>query len=292
MEIRGFHEPGSGTWTYLLADPATGSAAVIDPVWVYDPVSGRTDETFIEDVLAAARAAGWRIEWVLETHAHADHLSAAEAVRHATGARLACGAGITTVQANFARVFNLLPVPDGRVFDRLLREGDVLPLGGLAIRVLETPGHTADSITYHVGDAAFVGDTLFAPRAGTARCDFPGGDAGALYDSVMKLYALPPHTRLFLCHDYPADGEAPLRDVTVAESRAGNVHIRDGVGRAAFVERREARDRTLSLPRLILPSLQVNILGGRVPTAEINGVSYLKIPLNRTIEELISGDEE
>jgi len=292
MEIRGFHEPGSGTWTYLLADPATGAAAVIDPVWVYDPVSGRTDETFIDGVLEAARNAGWRIEWVLETHAHADHLSAAEAVRRATGARLACGAGITTVQANFARVFNLEPAPDGHVFDRLLREGDILALGGLAIRVLETPGHTADSITYHVGDAAFIGDTLFAPRAGTARCDFPGGDAGALYDSVMKLYALPRNTRLFLCHDYPGDGETPVRDVTVAESRAGNAHIRDGVGRAAFVERREARDRTLSLPRLILPSLQVNILGGRVPTAETNGVSYLKIPLNRTIEELISGDEE
>ena len=293
MEIRSFHEPDSGTWTYLLADPDTGATALIDPVWVYDPVSGQTDRSFIDTVLETAQATGWRIEWVLETHAHADHLSAAELVRKATGARLACGAGITAVQHNFARVFNLADLPtDGRQFDRLLREGDELRLGNLRIRVIETPGHTSDSITYLVGDAAFIGDTLFAPHAGSARCDFPGGDAGRLYDSVMKLYALPPQTRLFLCHDYPAEGAQPVSGVTVARSRAENIHIRDGRDKAGFVQQREERDRTLALPRLILPALQVNILGGRAPAAEDNGVSYLKVPLNRTIEELIAGDEE
>lgn len=293
MEIRSFHEPDSGTWTYLLADPDSGAAAVIDPVWVYDPVSGKTDRGFIDEVMQDADAAGWRIEWVLETHAHADHLSAAEVVRAATGARLACGAGITTVQRNFARVFNMSDVPtEGHPFDRLLSEGDELHVGALRVRVLETPGHTSDSITYLVGDAAFIGDTLFAPDAGTARCDFPGGDAGRLYDSVMKLYDLPPQTRLFLCHDYPAEGAQPVCGVTVARSRAENIHIRDGRDRADFVAQREARDRTLALPRLILPALQVNILGGRAPAAENNGVSYLKIPLNRTIEELIAGEEE
>ena len=293
MEIRSFHEPDTGTWTYLLADPDTGAAAVIDPVWVYDPVGGQTDSDFIDTVLESARANGWRIEWVLETHAHADHLSAAERVCSATGASLACGAGITSVQRNFARVFNLPDLPtDGRQFDRLLREGDTLQLGGLRIRVIETPGHTRDSITYLVGDAAFIGDTLFAPGAGTARCDFPGGDAGLLYDSVMKLYDLPPQTRLFLCHDYPAEGAQAVCGVTVARSRAENIHIRDGVDKAGFVAQREARDETLGLPRLILPALQVNILGGGAPAPEDNGVSYLKIPLNRTIEELIAGDEE
>ncbi|MEJ2382982.1 MAG: MBL fold metallo-hydrolase [Xanthomonadales bacterium] len=293
MDIRSFHEPDSGTWTYLLADPETGAAAVIDPVWVYDPVSGRTDRSFIDTVLHAAAESGWRVEWVLETHAHADHLSAAEVVRAATGARLACGAGITAVQQNFARVFNLGDLPaEGGPFDRLLREGDVVAVGSLRVRVLETPGHTGDGITYLVGDAAFIGDTLFAPHAGTARCDFPGGDAGRLYDSVMKLYDLPPQTRLFLCHDYPADGAQPVCGVTVARSRAENIHIRDGRDKAEFVRQREARDRTLALPRLILPALQVNILGGRAPAPEDNGVSYLKIPLNRTIEELIAGEEE
>ena len=291
MEIRSFHEPDSGTWTYLLADPDSGAAAVIDPVWVYDPVSGRTDHGFIDNVLESAAAAGWRIEWVLETHAHADHLSAAARVRAATGARLACGAGITAVQENFARVFNFAGVPAAKQpFDRLLREGDEVSLGKLRIAVLDTPGHTSDSITYLVGDAAFVGDTLFAPGAGTARCDFPGGDAGQLYDSVMKLYALPPQTRLFLCHDYPAEVRQAVCGVTVARSRAENIHIRDGREKADFIAQREARDRTLALPRLILPALQVNILGGHAPAAEDNGVSYLKIPFNRTIEELIAGD--
>ena len=291
MEIRSFHEPDSGTWTYLLADPDSGAAAVVDPVWVYDPVSGRTDHGFIDNVLESAAAAGWRIEWVLETHAHADHLSAAARVRAATGARLACGAGITAVQENFARVFNFAGVPAAKQpFDRLLREGDEVSLGKLRIAVLDTPGHTSDSITYLVGDAAFVGDTLFAPGAGTARCDFPGGDAGQLYDSVMKLYALPPQTRLFLCHDYPAEGRQAVCGVTVARSRAENIHIRDGREKADFIAQREARDRTLALPRLILPALQVNILGGHAPAAEDNGVSYLKIPFNRTIEELIAGD--
>jgi glyoxylase-like metal-dependent hydrolase (beta-lactamase superfamily II) len=293
MDIRSFHEPGTGTWTYLLGDPGSGRAAVIDPVWGYDAASGLTDRAFIDEVLAAADREGWRIDWVLETHAHADHLSAACLVRAQTGAKIACGAGITSVQRHFARVFNLPDLAaDGRQFDRLLREGDVVAVGGLEVHVLETPGHTSDSVSYRVGDAVFVGDTLFAPDTGTARCDFPGGDAGRLYDSVMKLYTLPPQTRLFLCHDYPAEDAAPVCGVTVARSRAENIHIRDGRDRADFVAQREARDRTLALPRLILPALQVNIRAGCAPATEDNGVSYLKIPLNRTIEELISGDEE
>jgi glyoxylase-like metal-dependent hydrolase (beta-lactamase superfamily II) len=288
MDIESFHEPDSGTWTHLLSDPATGSAAVIDPVWVYDPVSGRADSRFIDQVLAAASGAGRRIEWVLETHAHADHLTAAKHVQARTGARLACSRGICAVQRNFIRVFNLSDLrPDGSQFDRLLDEGDTLELGELRLEVIATPGHTSDSITYRVGDAAFIGDTLFAPAFGTARCDFPGGDAGALYDSIMRLYRLPAATRLYLCHDYPADGAAPRPFVTVEQSMRDNIHCRSDTTRAEFEAVRSARDAGLALPRLILPSLQVNIRGGEPPPVDSNGAAYLRIPFNRSIEELI-----
>lgn len=293
MHIESFYESESGTWTYLLGDPETKVAAVIDPVWVYDPVSGRADEHFVQGVLDRAAELDWCIEWVLETHAHADHLSAAAWIRRQCGARIACGKGICGVQENFVHVFNMYDVAtDGRQFDRLLQGGDTIALGSLSIEVMETPGHTADSVTYRVADAAFIGDTLFAPTYGTARCDFPGGNAGQLYDSIQSLYDLPGDTRLFLCHDYPKQGQQPVRDITVEESLCCNVHISESTSKASYVEMRERRDKQLGLPRLILPSLQVNILGGDLPEADSNGVVYLRIPFNRSIADLIKGDRK
>lgn len=288
MNITPFYEAETGTWTYLLADPESGQAAVIDPVWVFDPVSGRASRGFIDQVLAQASAEGLEISWVLETHAHADHLSAGALIRAETGARIAIGQGIRAVQDNFKKVYHFEWLrPDGSQFDRLLAEGDTLSVGSLELRVIETPGHTDDSITYLVGDAAFIGDTLFTPGYGTARCDFPGGDAGCLYDSIQKLYALPGNTRLHLCHDYPAEGEAPVHCVTVDESRRANKHVRADTPREEFVAMREARDATLSLPGLILPALQVNVLAGQAPPPDSNGFSYLKLPFNTSLEELL-----
>jgi glyoxylase-like metal-dependent hydrolase (beta-lactamase superfamily II) len=288
LDIQSFYETESGTWTHLVADKSGKAAAVIDPVWVYDPVSGTADGSFIAGVLAAARQAGYRIEWVLETHAHADHLTAADLVRRQTGARIACGHGICEVQKTFAAAFNMQSAAtDGSQFDRLLAEGDAIALGQLEIRVIETPGHTADSVTYLVEEAAFVGDTLFAPAFGTARCDFPGGDPGQLYDSIARIHALPDQTRIHLCHDYPKAGESPVCVVSVAQSRRDNIHVREGTRRADFVAMRRARDAQLGLPRLILPSLQVNILAGAAPDPESNGVSYLRTPFNRPLAKLI-----
>lgn len=288
MEIAPFYESDSGTWTYLLSNPDTQTAAIIDPVWVYDPVSGGVDSTFIDQVLETARRKNLKIAWVLETHAHADHLTAAGEIRRRTGARIACGKGICSVQETFARVFNETDLAtDGRQFDRLLGEGDSIDLGGLEIRVIETPGHTNDSVTYLVEDAAFVGDTLFTPSYGTARCDFPGGDAGQLYDSICRIYQLEDDTRIFLCHDYPKEGEPPSCRITVAESRASNIHIRTGTTREEYVAMRTERDARLGLPRLILPSLQLNIRAGEAPAPDSNGVSYLKTPFNRAISDLI-----
>jgi len=286
--VKPFFEPDSCTWTYLAADPDSRRAALIDPVWVYDPATGQPDRGFLDDVLDAAGAEGWGLDWILETHAHADHLSAAALARQDTGAPVVIGRGIRDVQANFARVFNLPDLStDGSQFDRLVAEGDRLPLGALGIEVMETPGHTNDSVTYRIGDAAFVGDTLFAPAYGTARCDFPGGDAGMLWDSIARIHALPPDTRLFLCHDYPPEDQAPRNEVSVAESRRDNVHLGGDVPRADFVSMREARDATLGMPRLILPALQVNIRAGEAPPPEGNGAAYLKIPFDTTIADLL-----
>jgi glyoxylase-like metal-dependent hydrolase (beta-lactamase superfamily II) len=289
MDIKSFYEPDSGTWTHLLSDPGRKVAAIIDPVWVYDPVSGQTDSTFIENVLETVQAAGHRLEWVLETHAHADHLSAADFLRQQTGARIACSRGICHVQETFAGVFNLSGMAtDGSQFDRLLVEGDTIPLGDLRIDVIETPGHTADSLTYLVNDAAFVGDTLFAPAYGSARCDFPGGDAAQLFESIARIHALPDATRIFLCHDYPKDGNEPVRTVTVAESRRNNIHTGSDTRKEDFVAMRGKRDRQLALPRLILPSLQVNILAGAPPEPDDNGVAYLRTPFNCSLAELVN----
>lgn len=290
LDIRSFYEPDSGTWTHLLGDRTGRVAAVIDPVWVYDPVSGLADTAFIDKILETAREASWRIEWVLETHAHADHLTAADYLRRKAGAKIACGAGIRDVQRAFKKVFGFGDMPtDGSQFDRLLEEGDTVPLGGLDVRVLETPGHTGDSVSYLVEKAAFVGDTLFAPAYGTARCDFPGGDAAKLFDSITRLHSLPDDTRIYLCHDYPKDGQEPICSVTVGESRRTNIHVREGTDRDDFIAMRDQRDAQLGLPRLILPSLQVNILAGAAPPPDRNGVSYLRTPFNRPLGELITG---
>lgn len=293
MDIIPFHEPESGTWTYVLSDKRTQVAAIIDPVWVYDPVSGMTDTEFIDRVLAVVREKGLSLDWVLETHAHADHLTAAAEIRRRTGAQIACGKGICSVQKTFARVFNMVGLAtDGSQFDRLLEEGDCFKLGELEIRIMETPGHTNDSITYVVGDAAFIGDTLFTPSFGTARCDFPGGDAGQLYDSISRIYQLGDDTRLFLCHDYPKGDDQPTCEISVAESRHSNIHFSAETTREDYIAMRTARDAQLGLPRLILPSLQVNIQAGEVPAAEGNGVVYLKTPFNQSLASLLESESK
>ncbi len=290
MEIKSFYELDTGTWTYLLADTESRKAAIIDPVWLYDPISGMADCGFIDRVLDAADEAGFKIEWVLETHAHADHLTGAGQIKERTGAKLACGRGICAVQQAFAPVFNMADfAADGRQFDRLLVEGDIIELGREKVHVMETPGHTGDSVTYLAGDAAFIGDTLFAPSFGTARCDFPGGDASQLFESIQRLYGLPAQTRLFLCHDYPETGKKPVRDITVEESRRNNIHLNLKTDKAAFVSMRTQRDSQLGLPRLILPSLQINIRGGAAPEPDSNGVTYLRMPFNRSMAELMKG---
>lgn len=277
-----FHEP-TFTVSYLVADPKTGQAAVIDSVLDFDPKSGRTRTAAADAILAAAAGAGLRIVWILETHAHADHLTAAQHLKTKTGAQVVIGADIAKVQGVFKDVFNAAEMPtDGRQFDRLVRDGDRLPLGGLEIEVMHTPGHTPACVTYRIGDAAFVGDTLFMPDYGTARADFPGGDARMLYRSIHRVLSLPPATRLFMCHDYKAPGRDRFAwETTVAEERARNVHVHDGVSEDEFVRMREARDRTLDMPVLILPSIQVNMRAGHMPPAESNGTVYLKLPVNR-----------
>ncbi len=284
VEIRAFFDEPTNTVTYLVADPATLQAAVIDPVLDYDHRSGKAQTASADRVLEAARQAGWNIAWILETHAHADHLSAAPYIKRHTGAPIAIGEHIRQVQAIFRPVFNL--DDDARAekdsgFDRLLRDGDTLPLGDLAVHVLHTPGHTPACVSYRVEDAVFVGDTLFMPDYGTARADFPGGDARTLYRSIRRLLALPLPTRLFMCHDYKTPGrEGYAWETTVAQERASNIHIRDGVSEDEFVAMRQQRDATLAAPALLLPSIQVNIRAGCLPTAESNGVRYLKIPLS------------
>lgn len=277
-----FHHPPTGSWTYVVADPATGAAAVVDTVLDYDWRSGRTGTASADAVVAHCRANGLRVHWILETHAHADHLSAAEHLRAALGGQVAIGRGILEVQRTFKRIFGLGAefAADGGDFDRLLADGERLPLGNLEIRVLAVPGHTGDSVAYLVDDAVFVGDTVFMPDSGTARCDFPGGDAAQLFGSVQRLYQLPAATRLFVCHDYPAGRREARCETTVAEQRATNTHIRDGVTGQEFVELRRARDATLDVPNLLVPAVQVNIRAGRLPPAEADGVSYLRVPVN------------
>lgn len=281
--IRSVFDEATNSVTHIVADPSTGAAAIIDPVLDFDPASGAVSTVSARKLIAEAEKEGWTICWVLETHAHADHLSAAHFIREKTGARIAIGEGILEVQKVFGPLFGAEDCEaGGGDFDRLLADGDTLELGTLDIEVIATPGHTPACVTYLVGgEAAFVGDTLFMPDYGTARADFPGGDARELYRSIKRLLALPEATRIFVCHDYPGAGESARCEATVAEHRRGNIHVRDGIAEEEFVARRTARDQTLALPALMLPAVQVNIRAGQLPVAESNGVSYLKIPVNR-----------
>lgn len=280
--VHGFFDPDTWTVTYVVQEPAGQACAIIDSVLDFDPKSGRTRTTSADKVVEFVRSQGLQVHWILETHAHADHLSAAPYLKAQLGGKTAMGAHITAVQKVFKGIFNLGPdfAVDGRQFDHLLSDGETLPLGRLGIRIVSVPGHTPACVAYQVGDAVLVGDTLFMPDVGSARCDFPGGDAKALYASVKKILSLPPETRLFMCHDYPPDGRAVQFETTVAAQRAHNIHLNDSISEAAFVQLRSARDATLAMPVLMLPAVQINIRAGEMPPAEDNGVAYLKIPLN------------
>lgn len=281
-QVHGIFDPATWTITYVVHGGPGTACAIIDSVLDYDPKSGRTRTDSADKVVAYVRDQRLTVEWILETHAHADHLTAAPYLKRALGGRIAIGERITTVQSVFKGVFNLEPAfrLDGSQFDRLLADGERIAIGALELEVMAVPGHTPACMAYRVGDAVFVGDTLFMPDVGTARCDFPGGDAGTLYASIRRLLALPGDTRLFMCHDYPPEGRGVTWQTTVAEQRAKNVHVHDGITAEQFVAMRTARDATLSMPVLILPAVQVNIRAGEMPPAEDNGVVYLKIPVN------------
>ena len=281
--IQSFFDEATFTVTYLVSDPATGKAAIIDSVLDFDPKSGRTSTRSADAVLAAARNQGLTIEWILETHAHADHLSASVHLKERTSANVAIGEHIAKVQNVFRPIFNAKDViGDGAPFDRLFKDGEHFAIGTLDVEVIHTPGHTPACVSYRIGSNVFVGDTLFMPDYGTARADFPGGDAGTLYRSIKRLLALPPQTTLWMCHDYKAPGRDTYAwRTTVADERARNVHVHEGVTEDAFVAMRNARDKTLALPVLILPSVQVNIRAGHMPPPEDDGNTYLKLPVNK-----------
>lgn len=281
-QVHGLFDPATWTMTYVVHSGQGSDCAVIDSVLDYDPKSGRTRHISADKVIDYVRAHGLKVQWILETHAHADHLSAAHYLRTQLGGKIGIGGRITQVQKAFKDIFNLEPEfkQDGSQFDHLFQEGEPIPLGSLTGSVIFVPGHTPACAAYCFGDAVFVGDTLFMPDVGTARCDFPGGDARALYASTRKLLSLPPQTRLFVCHDYPPLDRPVAFETTVAEQRAKNIHVRDGVSEDHFVAMRTRRDATLEMPTLILPSVQINIRAGEFPPNEDNGVAYLKIPLN------------
>jgi glyoxylase-like metal-dependent hydrolase (beta-lactamase superfamily II) len=280
-EVRPFLHRPTGTWSYVVSDPQTRHAAIVDPVLDFDMKSGRTSTESGDAMIAFVRERELTVAWILETHAHADHLSSAPYVQAAVGGKIAIGAGIRAVQRTFRDVFNLGAdfATDGRQFDRLFADDEEFEIGSLAARAIPTPGHTSDSLSYLVGDAVFAGDSIFMPDSGTARCDFPGGDAKLLYASIQRLYALPPDTRVFVCHDYGPGGREIACETTIAAERAGNIHVRDGTTEAEFVAMRTKRDAGLEVPSLLYPSVQVNIRAGRPPPAEGNGRRYLKLPL-------------
>lgn len=280
--IQAFFDAETWTVSYVLSDPATGSAAVIDPVLGYDFKSGRMHTRAADQVLAYLVAADLKVQWILETHAHADHLSAARYLQKAVGGKIAIGENIRQVQAVFKKLFNLERtfLPDGSQFDHLFKDGERFGIGQLEVTALLVPGHTPADMAYAVEDVVFVGDTLFMPDVGTARADFPGGDAHQLYRSIRRLLELPRETTMFVCHDYPPQARKPAWETTVGEQREKNIHVHDGVAEDAFVRMRTARDATLEMPTLILPSLQVNVRAGELPPPDDNGVSYLRIPLN------------
>ena len=281
-QVKAFFDPATWTVSYVVFDAPGGHCALVDSVLDYDPKSGRTRTDSADQLIAFVREQNLTVDWILETHAHADHLSAAPYLRKHLGGKIAIGGKITQVQNVFKGIFHLEPefATNGSQFDHLFEDGDTFAIGTLQAQALSVPGHTPACMAYQVGDAVFVGDTLFMPDVGTARCDFPGGNAHTLYQSVRKLLSLPPETRLFMCHDYPPEGREAQWECTVADQRARNIHVHDGVSEAAFVAMRTKRDASLAMPVLILPSVQVNIRAGELPPPEANGVSYLKIPLN------------
>jgi glyoxylase-like metal-dependent hydrolase (beta-lactamase superfamily II) len=279
--IQSFFDPDTFTVTHVVSDAALRRAAIIDSVLDFDPKSGRTSYASADKVVDYVKQAGLTVDWLLETHAHADHLSAAPYLRKKLGGKIAIGRHICEVQGVFKKIFNATDMnTDGSEFDHLFDDGEKFKIGDIEVRVMHTPGHTPACLTFVAGQDAFVGDTLFMPDYGSARCDFPGGDAATLYRSIKKVLALPPDTRLHLCHDYPPEGRGPVWETTVAQERAENIHVHDGVSEAEFVSLRTARDKTLAMPVLILPAVQVNVRAGHFPPPEDNGVRYLKIPLN------------
>ena len=281
--IKSFFDPATFTISHVVSDPSTNQAAIVDSVMDYDPAAGRIFYDRADEIIAYVKEAGLTIEWHLETHIHADHLSAAPYLQKQLGGKIGIGEKIVDVQAIFGKVFNAGTefARDGSQFDRLFKDGDTFTIGSISANVLYTPGHTLADTSYLIGDAAFVGDTLFMPDYGSARCDFPGGNANTLYDSVQKLYALPSEMRMFMCHDYlPAGRTEYVWETTVGAERRENVHLNASVSKDAFVSLRVARDKTLGMPRLIIPSIQVNMRAGELPPAEDNGVRYLKVPIN------------
>lgn len=282
--VEAFFDPATFTYSYVVSDPTSGQCALVDPVLDYDPAAGRTSHKNADRLIAYVREHDLHVQWILETHVHADHLSAGHYLKEQLGGTLAIGDRITVVQDTFGKLFNVEPefATDGRQFDRLFKDGETFRVGSVEARAIHTPGHTPACMTYLIGDAAFVGDTLFMPDYGTARCDFPGGDARTLYRSIhTKLFALPDATRVFMCHDYKAPGrDQYLYETTIGAERTGNVHIHVGIGEEQFVTMRQARDATLGMPTLILPSVQINMRAGELPPAEDNGTRYLKIPLD------------
>ncbi len=283
-QIVDFFDQETNTYTYIVVDPASKHCAVIDSVLNYDAASGRTSYTAADQIIKHVNHNQLKVEWLLETHVHADHLSAAPYLKEQIGGKLAIGRNITIVQETFAALFNAGPdfSRDGSQFDQLFEDNDEFTIGNLRAKALHTPGHTPACMSYQISNCVFVGDTLFMPDYGTARCDFPGGDALQLYQSVQKLYALPEETRVFMCHDYKAPGrEHFMFETTIGEERACNVHLNENVSESEFVSLRQERDATLSLPKLILPSVQVNMRAGYLPEPEENGTQYLKIPLNK-----------
>lgn len=282
IKTQGFFDPHTWTITYVITDNATKHAAIVDPVLDYDFKSGRTSTVAADKVLAYIKSHDLKIDWILETHAHADHLSSAHYLQEQVGGRIAIGENIRAVQTIFKKIFNLEPsfMPDGSQFDHLFKDGECFRIGDTEATALLVPGHTPADMAYAVGGAVFVGDTLFMPDVGTARADFPGGSAHQLYRSTRRLLALPADTVIYVCHDYPPESRQPKWQTTVAEQRAHNIHVHDGIDEQTFVDMRTKRDATLDMPTLILPSIQINVRAGQLPPAEENGIAYLKIPLN------------
>ena len=280
--VHAFFDPDTWSLTYIVQDPNSGSCAIVDPVLDYEAASGQTTTESADEVVAKVEAENLTVEWILETHVHADHLSAAPYLQKRLGGKIGIGAHITEVQNIFGNLFNAEPEfhRNGSQFNQLFADGDTFAIGGLTVTAMQTPGHTPACMTYHIGDSLFVGDTLFMPDFGTARCDFPGGNARALYQSIQRLFTLPPETRIFMCHDYMPNGREMRYETTVGEQKKFNIHLHDGISEDEFVTMRSAKDKTLGMPALMLPSVQVNMRAGELPPPEDNGIRYLKIPLD------------